>query len=212
VLRRVIDLIANAARHAVPVGGIFALGWQPPVALAVYWIESVLLVAIAALLCIRLRDTPGTPPDGALTSDLNPRDVLLFHWGSMAFFGLFFAIILLGLAANGRIAPIDWHELRDAAGGMVLVVVLGFGIDTLLLPAPSVAAVQARVNACLGRWALLWLLGFGGAIAMAFTGRPETFFQAFALLKLTWEGWGLLARTFGWQSLNDRAQAGRAAR
>ena len=44
-MTRVIDLLLTGARQAVPVGGIFALGWQPPVAIAVYWIESVLLAA-----------------------------------------------------------------------------------------------------------------------------------------------------------------------
>lgn len=210
MLQRVLDLVVSTARHAVPMGGIFALGWQPPVAIAVYWLESVLLAAIAALLCVRLRDnSSATPPDGARPSGLNPRDVLLFHWGSMACFGAFFALILAGLASRGRIEPIDWQQLRDATTGIVVVLAVGFAAESLL-PPPTVAAVQARVNGCMGRWALLWLLGFGGTLVMAFTGRPETFFQAFALLKLTWEGWGLLARTFGWTSLRDRAEAGRS--
>jgi len=204
---RVIDLLLTGARQAVPVGGIFALGWQPPAAIAVYWIESVLLAAIAAMLCLRLRDnTPGPPRDGALTSGLNPRDVLGFHWGSLAIFGLFFTAILFILTMKGHIAPIDWAELRGAVLGMTVVLAVGFAVDALLLPEPDVAAVQARVNACLGRWALMWLLGFGGTMAMMFTGRPQIFFQVFAGLKVTWEVWALLARTFGWTSLQDRAR------
>lgn len=209
MVRRLVDLVGTAARQAVPVGGIFGLGWQPQVAVAVYWLESVLLAAIAALLCARLRDsTSGTPPVGALTSGLNPRDVLGFHWGSMTLFGLFFAAILAILTTNGHIAPMDWTELREAAIGMAVALTAGFVLDSLLLPDPTVAAVQARVDACLARWALMWLLGFGGTIAMAFTGRPAIFFQVFAVLKLTWESWGLMARTFGWKSLNERAAAG----
>lgn len=210
-MKRVIDLVTTTARQAVPVGGIFALGWQPAVAIAVYWIESVLLVAIAVALCVRLRDgASATSPDRMRAAGLVPRDVLLFHWGSMGIFGAFFAVILFILTMNGRIEPIDWIELQYAAGGMAIVLAAGFALDTLLLPDPTVAAVQARVNACLGRWALMWLLGFGGTVAMAVTGRPETFFRVFAGLKLTWEVWGLMARTFGWTSLQDRAQAGRA--
>ncbi len=206
-MKRIIDLVVSGARHAVPVGGIFALGWQPPVAIAVYWVESVLLAAIAAMLCLRLRDdTSGPPPDGALTSGLTPRDVLGFHWGSLAIFGLFFTAILFILTMNGHIAPIDWAELRGAVLGMTAVLAVGFAVDALLLPAPTVAAVQARVNACLGRWALMWLLGFGGTMAMMFTGRPQIFFQVFAGLKLTWEAWGLMARTFGWKSLQERGR------
>lgn len=210
MVKRVIDLVTTTARQAVPVGGIFALGWQPPVAIAVYWIESVLLVAIVVMLCVRLRDD--TSAADARAAGVHPGDVLLFHWGSMAIFGAFFAIILFLLTMNGRIAPIDWIELLYAAGGMAVVLAVGFAVDTLLLPAPTVAAVRSRVDACLGRWALMWLLGFGGTVAMMVTGRPETFFRVFAVLKVTWEAWGLMARTFGWKSLNEQALDRRAAR
>lgn len=222
-----IDLALTAARQAVPVGGIIALGWQPAVALAVYWLESMLLVAIAVESCFRLRDRTSA---GAIaearaagdeayadalqsesrtvaTAGVNPRDVMLFHFGSMALFGVFFAAIVLILTMNGRIEPIDWTELQDAAGAMAIVIGIGFAVDRLMIPNPGVALVQARVNACNGRWALMWLLGFGGTTAMVFTGRPQIFFQVFAVLKVTWEIWGLLARTFGWKSLKDRAQA-----
>lgn len=226
MLRRLIDLVLTFARQALPVGGIFALEWQPPVAIAVYWLESVLLVAIAVELCFRLRNRTSAAAiaearsagDEAYADALqaearmlasagvNPHDVLLFHGGSMALFGAFFAGILLILTMNGLIEPLDWAELWDAAGVMALVLGVGFTVDRFMLPAPPVAVVQARVNACNGRWALLWLLGFGGTAAIAFTGRPQLFFQVFAVLKMTWETWGLLARTFGWKSLQDRAQ------
>lgn len=209
-MKRVIDFLTTAARQAVPVGGIFALGWQPPVAIAVYWVESVLLVAFAAMLCVRLRDS--TSAADARAAGVHPRDVLVFHWGSMAIFGAFFAMLLLMLTLTGRIPPVDWTELQYATGGMALALALGFAFDTLLLPAPSVAAVRSRVDACLGRWMLMWLLGFGGTVAMMISGRPETFFRVFAGLKVTWEAWGLMARTFGWKSLNEQALDSRAAR
>lgn len=228
MVRRVIDLFLTGARQAVPVGGIFALGWQPVVALAVYWLESVLLVAITVDLCVRLRARTSEAAIAAAraagdrayadaleaeakargAAGVTPGDVLLFHGASMAFFGVFFAGLLVMLTLNGRIAPVDWTELRDAAGGMAAVLVLGFALDSVMMPDPPVTVVAARVNACLGRWALMWLLGFGGLAAMMLTGRPQIFFQVFAGLKATWEVWGLLARTFGWTSLQDRAQAG----
>ncbi len=227
MLRRVIDLVLRVARQAVPVGGIFALGWPPAVAVAVYWLESVVLVAIAVESCVHLRDRTSaaaiaearTAGDGAFadalqaeartlaTAGVNPRDVLLFHLGSMAMFGAFFAGILFILTMNGRIEPVDWAELRYAAGAMAIVLGVGFAFDRLTMPDPPVAVVQARVNACNGRWALMWLLGFGGTAAMVFTGRPQIFFQLFAVLKMTWEIWSLLTRKFGWKSLHDRAQA-----
>ncbi len=227
MFKRVIDLALSVARQAVPVGGIFALGWQPAVAVAVYWLESVLLVGIAVDLCVRRRDR--TSPvaiaearaagDGAYADALqaearmlpsagvNPRDVLLFHWGSMAVFGAFFAGIMLILTLNGRIEPVNWMELPHAAGAMAIVLGIGFAFDRWMMPDPPVAVVQARVDACNSRWALMWLLGFGGTVAIVFTGRPQTFFQVFAVLKVTWEAWGVLTRTFGWKAVQDRAEA-----
>lgn len=211
MLRRAIDVVLTGARQAVPVGGIFGLGWQPPVAVAVYWVESVLLVAIAVVLCVRLRARTSevTIAEARAAGDrayadalvaearthaaagVNPGDVLLFHGASMAIFGLFFAGIVVMLTLNGRIAPVDWAELRDAASGMAVVMALGFAFDYVVLPDP-----------------LMWLLGFGGLIAMLLTGRPQIFFQVFAVLKVTWEIWGRLARTFGWKSLQERKAAG----
>jgi hypothetical protein len=227
VLKRAIHLTLSAARQAVPVGGIFALGWQPAVAVAVYWLESVLLAGLAVALCFRLRARTSAAAiaearaagDGAyadalqaeartlVAAGVNPRDVLVFHWGSMAIFGAFFAGIMLILTMNGRIEPVNWAELPHAAGAMAIVLGIGFAFDRLMIPDPPVAVVQARVDACNSRWALMWLLGFGGTVAIAFTGRPQTFFQVFALLKVTWEVWAVLTRTFGWNSLQDRARA-----
>ena len=108
---------------------------------------------------------------------------------------------------NGRIEPVNWMELPHAAGAMAIVLGIGFAFDRWMMPDPPVAVVQARVDACNSRWALMWLLGFGGTVAIVFTGRPQTFFQVFAVLKVTWEAWGVLTRTFGWKAVQDRAEA-----
>lgn len=208
ITRRIIDLLVTAGRQAVPVGGIFALEWQPAVALGAYWLESLLLTFIAVELCVRLRArTPATDMAAVHAAGIDPRDVLLFHGGSLAVFGVFFASIILILTMNGRIDPLNWSELGRALGGVVSVIVVGFVIDRLLNADPPLALVQARVNAGNGRWALMWLLGFGGTAAMAFTGDPQVFFQVFAVLKLTWELWGAAARTFGWRPVQDSSPA-----
>jgi hypothetical protein len=219
VFRRLVDLVLTAVRQAVPLGGVFALGWQPAVALAVYWFESLLLVGIAVAHGSRLRSK--TSPQAIAkvraagdvdhaealekeahaipSAGINPRDVFIFHAGSMGVFGGFLAGILLILVGNGRIDPIDWSELWRAVGTMVAVLGIGFVFERVTMPVPPVALVRARVDTCNGRWALMWLLGFGGTLAMAFTGRPMVFFQVFAVLKGTWEVWGLLGRALGWK-------------
>ena len=89
---------------------------------------------------------------------------------------------------------------------MMLVIAAGFVLDMLMFPSMSVAAVQGRVNACLGRWGLLWLLGFVATALLVFTGKPGAFIGLFAILKAVCEGWGALARMFGWTSLQERAE------
>ncbi len=225
MLRRILELAVTGLRQSVPVGGLFALGWQPAVALAVYWLESVLLAGVAVAMCYRLRAQTSRAAIAAARAEgdhacasaldaearraadagVNPGDVMLFHWGSLGVFGGFFTGILVILMGNGRIEPLDWAELKDAATAMAVVVGLGFILEWVTAPRPQVALVQARVDACNSRWALLWLLGFGGTLAMALTGRPQVFFLVFAGLKATWEMWGLLTRTFGWKASPGRA-------
>ena len=228
MLRRFVDFIATAVRQAVPIGGIFGLGWQPATAIAVYGLESALLAGIAVAACFQLRSRTSAAAiaqsraagdlahaealqaaqHASRTAGVNPHDVLLFHGSSLAVFGVFFAAILLMMARKGGLAEaFDLAELRHGATTMAIVVASGFALEQLMVPEPGVSAVQSRVNACLGRWSLLWLLGFGGTAMLAFTDRPQRFFQLFAVLTLTWEAWGALARVFGWTSLQDGERA-----
>lgn len=223
-IARILELIPATFRQAIPLNGIFAEGWQPATAVALYWFESVLLMVIAVVLCWRIRrrtsddaiafarESGDSDAAEALAAEqlaarkagVNPQDVLLFHGGSLGVFGGFLGGVLFILTANGHIGPFNWEQFRDGADAMMLVVAVSFGLEMLSFRAMNVAAVQSRVDACLGRWALLWLLGFFGTIALAATGRVGAFFGWFAILKAAWEGWGMLARVFGWKSLNDR--------
>jgi hypothetical protein len=223
-IARVLELIPAGLRQAIPLNGIFADGWPASTAIALYWFESVLLVVLTVVLCWRLRrrvsdeaiaaarESGDVDAAAALTAEqqaanrsgVHPRDVLVFHLGSLFVFGGFLGGVLFILTANGHIPPFDWDAFVDGADAMMIVVGVSFGLEMLAFPAMGVTAVQSRVDACLGRWGMLWLLGFGGTMLMAFTGRPSTFFGWFAILKAVWEGWGMLARLFGWKSLNQR--------
>jgi Family of unknown function (DUF6498) len=229
IVARLLDLIATAGRQVIPLHGIFADGWQPATAIALYWLESVLLAAVAIVLCWRLqrrtsdRAIAAARADGddamaarleleqqaAREAGVDPRAVLLFHGASLAIFGIFLGVILAMLIQKQHLPPFDWDEFRAAADAMMLVIGVGWAVDLVLSPSMSVAAVQSRVNACLGRWALLWLLGFVGTALLVFTGRPGAFIGLFAILKAIWEGWATLARLFGWTSLQDRQNRAR---
>lgn len=223
-IARFLELIPAGLRQAIPLNGIFADGWPASTALALYWFESVLLVVVVAVLCWRLRRRVSDEAiaaarargdddaaaaltleqQAASRAGVKPSDVMVFHLGSLFVFGGFLGGILLILTANGHIPPFDWEGFRDGADSMMLVIGLSFGLEMLAFPAMSVTAVQSRVDGCLGRWGMLWLLGFGGVMLMAFTGRPAVFFGWFAILKAVFETWGMLARVFGWKSLKER--------
>jgi hypothetical protein len=42
-----------------------------------------------------------------------------------------------------------------------------------------------------------------GTLLLSFTGRIGLYFGLFAVMKAVWEGWGTLARIFGWKSLQE---------
>lgn len=223
-IARFLELIPAGLRQTIPLNGIFADGWPPSTAIALYWFESVLLVVVVAVLCWRLRrrvsdgaiaaarERGDIAAAEALTAEqqaanragVKPGDVMAFHLGSLFVFGGFLGGVLFILTANQHIPPFDWEGFRDGADSMMLVIGLSFGLEMLAFPGMTVTAVQSRVDGCLGRWGMLWLLGFGGTLLMAFTGRPTVFFGWFAILKAVWETWGMLARVFGWKSLNER--------
>ena len=223
--------VSTVARHAVPVGGVFGRDWHPATAIGIYWLESVLLALTAAGLCalMQRRTSRGAIDDARLSRDgadvrsvlaeraelqaagIRPQDVLVFHLGSLFIFGGFFAGVMVILIGNGRIEqPFRWDEFREGAEAMFLVVAAGFLFDLWGFHRMTVATVRARVDACLVRWALFWLLGFFGTWLMMLTGRPAIFFGLFAGLKVTFETWGTLARRLGWRSLKDRETGGGA--
>jgi hypothetical protein len=218
---RIGHFFTTVARHAVPVGGVFGREWHPATAIAVYWLESVLLVLGTVWLCslMQRRTAPKSVHDakpadyGVRTpgKGIDPKEVMSFHLGSILIFGLFIGGILVMLVGNGQIEPLRWDEIREGAEAMALVIAIGIALDLWRFDRFTEADVRRRVDACMVRWGLFWMMGFFGTILMGFTGRPTIFFGFFMGLKVTFESWAHLARMFGWKSLKDReAEAARS--
>jgi hypothetical protein len=208
-MARIFDLIPTTFRQIIPLNGIFVDGWHPSTAIVLYWFESLLLAVIAVVLCWRFerRAVDAEEREAAKEAGIDPRAVAAFHVGSLAVFGGFLGGILLILIGNKHLPPFNWAEFRDGADAMMLVIGVSFAFEMLSFRSMGVAAVQGRVHACLGRWALLWLLGFVGTVLLVLTGRPSAFITWFAILKAVWEVWGAMARVFGWKSLQEQAAA-----
>jgi len=198
--------ITTVVRHAVPIGGVFGADWHPATAIAVYWVESVLLVLTTATLCALFARR--TPPAEISRAGIDPGSVLVFHLGSLMVFGGFLGGVLLILAGNGHFdEPMRWDELQGGVELMLVVVGVGLVLDLWGFNRFTVASIRARVDACTVRWGLFWLLGFVGTFVIGITGRAALFFGLFSGLKITFESWATLARVFAWRSLKDRAEA-----
>ena len=221
---RIGQSVSTTARHILPVGGVFAGEWHPATAMAVYWVESVLLaVAVSALCAImdrrtspaaiaRARSAGDHEEERALTAEriafnqahIKPGDVAGFHVGSLLAFAVFLGGVLLILVGNGHVEPLRWSELREGAAAMVAIVAIGFLFDLWRFDSYSAADLRRRVDACLTRWTLFWILGFFGTIIMAVSGRPLWFLGFFSVLKVIYESWARVAQLFGWRSLKEQ--------
>ena len=227
MLARLGQSISTAARHILPVGGIFAEKWHPATALAVYWVESVLLAAAVSALCFimdrrtspaaiaRARSVGDHEAETALTAErvafnqshIKPREVFGFHVGSLMVFAMFLGAVLVILVGNGHIEPLRWSELRDGAVAMVAIVSVAFLFDLWRFDSYHAIDLRRRVDACTARWGLFWMLGFFGTLVMFISGRPLWFLGFFSILKVVFESWARLAQLFGWRSWKEQQEA-----
>jgi hypothetical protein len=224
LIARIGEFLSTVGRQAIPIGGVISRDWHPVSALAIYWVESLLLALVAVALCalLKRRSSDLAVHQARIEGDessaqalhaeqfefrkanIQPTDVAIVYLGSFGIFGGFFGGVMTILILNGNIRePFSWLEVRDGALAMLVIVGVGFLIDLWRFPSTTVAGVQARVDACMARWGFFWVLGFFGVGLMVFTGRVGTFLGLFAVLKLTWEVWGTLAGMFGWRSARE---------
>jgi hypothetical protein len=203
--------------QAIPIGGVLG-GGSLATGLVLYWAEAVmgLLLALAMVPLYRrlISDprqdaalgSPGSPAAEAArqkrlanleNAHVRPRDVAVFHGGSLLIFGGFFAGLLLILSQNHGVALPSVAELRRGLPPLAGLAVLGFLLDLPGLGRRPASFVAARVDAGTARWAMLWAVGFFGTILMAITGRPEAIFLLFAALKTLYEVLVALERATG---------------
>jgi hypothetical protein len=185
---------------------VYGRDWHLATALAVYWLESLLLVLATAWLCYLLeRRTSAAEVNAA---GANPRQVLGVGLFAVFCFGGFFGLLLVNMIGNDKLEPMRWDEVRAGFEAMLAVVGVSFLLDLWRFQHFTFDAAKSRVNEFLARLLLLWMLGFFGSGVLMATESVERFFGFFAGLKITFESWGRLARFFGWRSLKERAADG----
>jgi hypothetical protein len=215
---RIGQFVATVARHAVPLGGIVGLEWHPVTAITVYWLESLLLALGVIALCALLKRRGWSDMRGAASrrgdeetvraidaelealrvANLDPRSGVAVLIGGLGIVGGFLGGLMIIMVANRHIEePVPWPEVGEAVAAMAIIVAVTFLFDLWSFGGMSVADVRARVDACLARWALLWILCFVGTIMLVWSGRPALFFGLFAVLKITFEVLGRLEKYLG---------------
>jgi hypothetical protein len=200
-LARLGRVVGVGGVQAVPVGGVFAAGWSPGTAIALYWCESALMVVASVVLVALLRHTteraPADTPDAAEwrwrrladidRANIRTRDVLAFYGGSILVIGAFLGAVTLIVTQNTGQPAFDAVELRRGLLVMTGFVGIGLAADAVRITSLPVSTVQSRVDANFGRWAFFWILGFVGLGASMLLGTPATFFSFFVGLKAFWE-------------------------
>jgi hypothetical protein len=204
-------LVGVGGAQAVPVGGVFAAGWSPVTAIALYWFESLLLVVATAVLTALLRRTaelaPVDTPDDVADRDrrlrdidranIRTRDIVAFYGGSMLLFGVFVAMVTFVITQGAVFEELDVAQLQRGALAMTAFIGVGLAADAFRITSLPVATVQARVDSNMGRWAFFWILGFCGVLGAMLFGTPRTFFSFFVGLKAFWELGTLFDRAIG---------------
>ena len=187
--------------NSVPVAGMFGEGWSQGTALAIYWIEGLLVIGFIAVRVILHRrwtkkagHTSGsvvtTTRRGGHVQTSTRSGTLLQGYLTTAIpftlaHGLFLAIILFLFLPKefGPSAGVSLPDLKLGVIGVLVFLVLGLAIDLFTLKDKSFRWIELLTQRALGRIFVVHLTIIFGMFAMAYFHAPAGFFLAFAGLK-----------------------------
>jgi hypothetical protein len=185
--------------NAVPLAGYFGAGWSAGTALAVYWVESMFVIAfMSARIALHRHLTRKAghfrPPSwlrapGDPVPEVGSGSLLGGYLGMALFFtlahGIFLAVLLLLVLPEelGTMAAIGPADLGRGAVGVIAFVVLGFVIDTVSLRKRSFGWIEQLTALAMGRILVVHLTIVLGMGTFLFFGAPGAVFALFALLK-----------------------------
>jgi hypothetical protein len=185
--------------NAVPLAGYFGAGWSAGTALAVYWVESLFVVAfVSARIVLHRRLTRKAghfrPPSwmrapGDPVPEVGSGSLLGGYLGIALFFtlahGIFLAVLLFLVLPEelGTVATIVPTDLRKGTVGVFAFVVFGFVIDMVSLRERSFGWIEQLTALAMGRIFVVHVTIVLGMGAVLFFGAPGALFGLFALLK-----------------------------
>jgi hypothetical protein len=217
-LPQVSRLLGVTGAQAIPLGGVLGFGWGTATGLALYWVESLLLVIGTVVLIVLLRRQVDPRPgeeaaqraergrrrEEANRWKLKAGDVFGFHFVSVLGFGFFLGGVVFMVTRGAVAEAFDAEAFERGLLGMVACVGLGVAADAWRIETLPVAVLGARVQGLMRRWLFLWLVGFVGAAAVGLFGAPLAVFAVFGVLKALFELLALAERTVpGMGSVNQ---------
>jgi len=188
--------------NSVPVAGMFGEGWSQGTALAIYWIEGLLVIgfiAVRVILHRRWTKKAGhvsgrvvtTTRRNGKTATRTSSGTLLGGYLVTAIpftlaHGLFLGIILFLFLPKefGPQAGVSLADLKLGLLGVLFFLILGLVIDLISLKDKSFRWIELLTQRALGRIFVVHLTIIFGMGALAFFHAPAAFFLVFAGLKL----------------------------
>ena len=166
--------------NGITVYGVFVLGWSVATALALYWTENVLTIALLALLFVihRLVTHKRGHSGGYLKA-------FLFQSITFTFFhGLFLAMFIFKLFPEMENPErFNWPQFKLGLMMIGGVLLLQFLFNAAMVKSMPFAAVRAKGEAFMSRVVVVHLTIIFGMMAMVALGRPKAMFVVFAVLK-----------------------------
>jgi hypothetical protein len=193
---RILPTVLAVLLNAVPLLGLFGLGWSPATTLVLYWCESVLGIAfvLARLVLHRalthkrgyLRTVGGGDQKRRGRQPLDSWTFIASYLGS-ALVGIFVTALFYGLMVfavfgdGRRVSPVDLGQGLVATGAIFL---LGLFLDARRINERPFSWARGVVERSLQRFGLLVIALLLGGMAFAFHHRPVVFYGVFVLCKL----------------------------
>jgi hypothetical protein len=162
--RASVPMLSGAGINAVPVGGIVLGGWPPETTMAVYIVETALLVAVTALRLRLMAPARLQTAGGRSQSRAEAIQGFLLLTGSFTFGGAVFSAIFLSRTID---LELTLRALAVCLPAFFAVQCLALVADLLLLRQVDQAQAERWMLPGMRRGCVLHGAIFGGAIAAA---------------------------------------------
>ncbi|HMO52641.1 MAG TPA: DUF6498-containing protein [Kiritimatiellia bacterium] len=201
ILTRILVLLGL---NSIPALGWFGVGWSEGTLLAVYWCESIMLVALVSARIVLHRTKTRTAGHWRVHTQLmdkhgkpvappkpGPNRFLASYVGVMIPFLLVQGLVLGGLLVmlpgmDGMAdTAVNRHDVLRGVIGMAGFLVLGFLMDIPRIGEKPFAWIRTMSQHAQGRLLVFQFSILIGLPLMSFTDQPRLFFSVFVILK-TW--------------------------